>query len=683
MSLMADFDFVSEISRNALLNLTKTAFVIQGKPANPPFEFTLPIPSASASAHIIVNAIDIALTSDDRMAITLGFHDSSVIGESPLIAVSGLAGSVVVKPQVGLVAAPSDATKWEFALNFGSASVTLNYTTPNSKIAAGLFGSGITVSQFKTLSQQAVASFLTSIGFYRFSPVAFRVIPGVNGSINPLQFVQLEAHCIGNTDPAKQALGFFGILLLANTGNGDHTQKSVTAIAPPHDVAVSISPGAFHTLQFCPAVAGSVGTDVGSLPFTCGTSLGVDKNDVTLNFLIDTFDFGHVNMDGIFSGSRFCVEFSGSFHGEITFAVSGTTLTPNLQMDEPQVEPDIDWYCGPIGGIAIGVEALVDLGIANAIVQSVADGYAQDALDGMVGVVSPTQLGGFGVVSFDTVVVTPEGLTLEGVIPMFVPAGGSPDLTLDGSVATTSATPVSSGVVSWGLPPFCAPKDFDYTELAQQQSGTYKAIPKLLGEPLKLDWSIVVAQSVPLMGSSGTVTFTTSTYYPMPIDLGGSNLTQDVHIDFAVGNGTITIKNHPADGNYSFSLKCKATDPLNVVEEATIYVAFEGSAIEYEADYYDYVNQCTAAAERFFATISDTYKQANRFIPPWVPIDTPAPEKVVELVISLATSPLPDAPRLLAQAAAAHRSSYVQAILAAKAGTLANVKGKINAPGLG
>src|SRR6516225_10514892 len=189
MSLMAGFDFVSEISRSSLLELTKAGFEIQGKPANPPFEFTLPVPSAGASAHVIVDSVDIELGKDDRMAITFAFNDSSVVGDSPAVTVSPLAGSIVVKAPVGLAATSADPTKFEFALNMGSADVVLSYTTPNSKIAQGLVGSGITVSQFKTFSQQAVSSFLTSIGFYRFGGVAFRVVPGVNGSIQPLQFV--------------------------------------------------------------------------------------------------------------------------------------------------------------------------------------------------------------------------------------------------------------------------------------------------------------------------------------------------------------------------------------------------------------------------------------------------------------------------------------------------------------
>jgi len=686
MSLMAGFDFVAEVSRSALLDLLKTGFAIQGQPANPPFDFDLALPALSASAHMIVSGLDLELTDDDRATITFDFINSSVIGDSPPLVVSALAGKVTIAAPVKLVSSLADAALRELAFDIGTADVNLTYTTTSNKIAAGLAGSGITVAQFKTMSQQAVAGFFTGIGLARFPGVAYRVVANTQGSLNPLQFVKLEAHCIGNADPAKQALGFFGIVLLANAAKGSHTAKTATAITPgpsqqfPHEIAVSISPMTFHTLLFCPAMADSLEVDAASLPIACGPSLGVDKDGVTVHMLLDTFVAGHVSVDGSFGKSGFCYEASGSFHGEITFSVSGSTVTPNVQMDEPEVDVDLDWYCGPIGGVAIGLEALANLALANAIAQSVADGYAADAVAEMAGGVGPQQLGGLSAASLDQAVVTPEGLTLLGVIPMFVPIGGSPDLDIAGSVTTSAKQSVSTGVYEWGIPGFCETKEFDYTEVAQQQTGVYQALPTLLGEPLKLEWSLLAGQTVALSGQSGTVALTKQTHYPLPLDTGGTYMTQPVDIEYVIAGDTITLKNLPSDGNYGITLQCKATDPLGQVETEGQYVFFEGSAVEFEAGYEAYVNECSAKFRAFLAKISDAFSGTVDLIPPWVPIDRPAEEQVIELFLGLSRLPAIRSDPMVARLATAHGSSWIRALLAARNGEVETVKGNIKDP---
>ena len=92
------------------------------------------------------------------------------------------------------------------------------------------------------------------------------ILPGVNGSISPkLQYEKVKPASIGN-----EALGLFGILLLANQSNGDPAFKHSTAITPDHDVSITISPEVFHSLIFCPAVASTLGSDISSLPGSCG-----------------------------------------------------------------------------------------------------------------------------------------------------------------------------------------------------------------------------------------------------------------------------------------------------------------------------------------------------------------------------------------------------------------------------
>ena len=54
---------------------------------------------------------------------------------------------------------------------------------------------------------------------------------------------------------AGKSLGIFGILLSANSGKGNHAQKTNSALTAGEDACISISPEVFHSLIFCPGLA--------------------------------------------------------------------------------------------------------------------------------------------------------------------------------------------------------------------------------------------------------------------------------------------------------------------------------------------------------------------------------------------------------------------------------------------
>ncbi len=68
MSLMAGFDLVAEISKDALLRLIMKNLTMPkkmgGQLANPPFEVSFPV--AAGKAHLIVKKLALDLLSDDR-----------------------------------------------------------------------------------------------------------------------------------------------------------------------------------------------------------------------------------------------------------------------------------------------------------------------------------------------------------------------------------------------------------------------------------------------------------------------------------------------------------------------------------------------------------------------------------------------------------------------------------------
>ncbi len=630
MTLMAGFDFVAEVANSALLDLIKAQVTIQGTPANPPFEFDVPVTPVGANAHVIVNELLLNLADDDSMTLTLKFQKSSVIAQSPSITVAPLEGDLTITAPMLLTPV---LTSQVLTFDFANAEVDIKYTTQTDNIISqSLAGSGITVQAFKAASKQAVAGFIQGMGQQQVTGVAFRVMKGADGFLSPqLTFEKLEVHCIGNPDPMLQALAFFGILFGANDKQGDHTLKMSTAIVPgssplgPRNMAISLSPEVFHRMIFCPGITAAIAHELKNLPMLpgmldtfvplpCGGGAFV-KDGLKLPMLFDSFADGHVNIDGVFSKSLPCFEANGSFHGELTFSVTGTTVTPSVQYDEPEVDVSTDWYCGPAGGIAIGLTALIGEAVVDGIADAIGKGIASGALQKALGEPLPaSNVGGFANVQYDLVAPTIEGLTLHGTIPVVVPFNsGVPHIFVSGSVETTSTELVSVGTYHYpGFPTVCDAKDFPYRQFAQEQTATFQVVPELMGLPLQLEWRI---DKIPLTNTVGTLIVPQVCHSPFPLDSGGTWYDQDVHIDYVIGDDSIQLKNIPAEGNYAFDLTAKAIDPSGIVAEDGAYIVFEGDTVAFSGGYEDYVNECQKAMREWVHQHTDDFTASTKPTP--------------------------------------------------------------------
>lgn len=674
MSLLAGFDMVTEISNATIRKLIRKNMSIGGVPANPPFELTLPLSGGLIGrVHVVFDDLLLDLNSDDSLTLHLPFSLTSAMVTSPLsLTICPLSGTMHIKVPLVL----SGGATQQVTANMAQATVTIAYTAQADQVITNsLAGLPVTPQTFKDKAKHTIAAFVKSVPNATM-PMAFAVVPGADGSISPLQFSSLKIHCIGNADQNKQALGLFGNLLKATQGNGDVNQKTATAIAPGQDVSVSISPGAFHAVVFCPTAATALDVAVKDMPTSCGGAPWVHKEGVDVMFIGDSFANGHINIDGIVhkSGTRY--DANGSFHGEITLSISGTSLTPSLNMGDPDVSIDIPWYCYLAIGVVLGPVATTIIFIVDQIIDGVLSKLAGSLISGVLGNgLGAVSLGGLSDASFQSVGITPEGLNLQGEVPVFVPGSSFfPSLVLDGSVTTGVKTPLSSGV--WHTQLWCKqPKDYPYTEYGQNQTGTFDITSSMLDVPLHPTYQLRATNSptvYPLTGTSGTITLeNVKTTYALPLDTGGSEVTQDVPVDYEINGSMVKLKNHQKSGNFTVYLTAAVKDCAGQVPAVvsadpegmlSVIVHFEGSWADIGGGYLDDYQECQALLQKMTDKISDNYKPYWQFIPIWVKVNYPAPEQIIEQIRMLVALGTPQAENLLMHTRVAHGASFSRAI---------------------
>jgi len=677
MSLLAGFDLVTEISNETILKLLKKNLQIGGVSVVPTFELTLPISGggASGTAHLIVKSLDLDLNADDTMTLSLGFEKTSVNVTSPLpLTICPLDGTLAITAAIILVNA--GGSNQQVSVNMGSATVAITYSAQaDATITQDLAGTPVSPTTFKSLAVQALTSFVQGVPSPTV-PMAFSVVPGTDGSLTPsLQFEKLEVHCIPNANRSQQALGLFGILLAANDSHGNHANKTGTAITAAHDgMCISISPQAFNKLVFCPAIATALSTSPSSLPPSCGSNTHFSTQGVTVKSITDSFATGHIDINGAVSKSGTCYDASGTFHGTIIFTASGSTLTPAIHMDQPNVDVSIPWYCWLVAGIVLGPLGLVLAGVLDGVANGIAGSLAGAALSNALGGGIPgVSLGGLSGASFSGVVITTAGLTLQGSVPVFVSAPFlTPEITVAGSVTTGASHIVSSGTFHTQLWCMDHAKDYPYTEYAQNQKGTYNVTGQLVTQPFTPHFSLQVPGGPiqPLSGNSGTAVLSNvECHYPMPLATGGNAVVQDVHIGYFISGTTIQLTNTPSEGDYYFYLNATASDcngnPLKDFEGDDMLswaqVQFEGDHVDIGGDYAADEQQCAAELQKLLQQILQNSKQWQ-YVPTWVQVDFPPPEQLIQYFRDLVSINEAVADEILIQSKIAHGNSFYRAI---------------------
>jgi len=220
MSLLAGFDFVSEISNETILKLIRTNFELGGISADPPFEITIPI--TGGSAHLVLTGLNLDLNADDTATLTYDFDRGSVEIASPVkLAVCPLAGSIAIQASISLQDGDNQTSRWP--------SPSRERPSPTRRRRPGH-------------RQQPGGQAHHSRGFQDVRESGRHHVRSIGGAARFRRFLQgsarrerrprsqaglerLEVHCIANPSRSKQALALFGILLKANNAHGDHTRK--------------------------------------------------------------------------------------------------------------------------------------------------------------------------------------------------------------------------------------------------------------------------------------------------------------------------------------------------------------------------------------------------------------------------------------------------------------------------
>jgi hypothetical protein len=686
MSLMAGFDLVIEVSSEALLKLIESNATIDGASLVPPFEVNIPL--STGSAHVIVADMQLTLlVGTSKIILTMIFQDSTIsLGAVDL---PNLSGSFTIDTQLQLVAGQQPNQK-VLGVALASAKASVQFDAASQAAITSALPPGATFALFQVAATQSLTTFVQKLGDKSLQP-GFNILPGIDGQLSPaLRLERLDVvQCIGN-----DAIALFGILLADRDGQGDASHKESTAITAGHDLCVSVSPEAFTRLQFCPAAAIHFLNITSNpppaqaplqllvltkMPECCGGAGGVDTDGMKITRFCPTFDTGFINLNGSFDQSGFCYDATGTFDLQMTFQVTGSTLTASISQDHPTVHIDVPWYCW----IALFILSAIGFGVVVAGIISAIVAIVLDSLNNFQGTTPgiPPQimnLSGFPGVALSDAIVTPEGLTLEGKLSSAIPAPRPAQIQITERTITVSRGAVGSGVYhfqgrAFGGSSLCPAEDFPYTEVSQQQTVVCQVIPTLLGTPLKLDISLLVLKSywglpqqfskvlarVKLTGLNGTVTLPVETHFPLPLPNGTKVSAHSAQITYSISGNTIFLSNVPSDGTYSAWLHVEATDPADITAATTVPFGFEGDTVQFGKGYDLHMERCRNSFLESLATLSA--------IPAAVPRSGDLEQWIADFARYVLNSNLPEKQQILSQLQAQFGAAFQRAIFSSSA----------------
>jgi hypothetical protein len=114
-----------------------------------------------------------------------------------------------------------------------------------------------------------------------------------------------------------------------------------------------------------PAGSFDIGAD------SCSLNRSVDMGDATLTRLVLSLQDGFIGVSARVTKSGFCYDASGDVSARMRLAITGGRLVASVEIDDPDVDVDIPWYCWLAGAVIGAVIGGVLLGVIGAIVGAV------------------------------------------------------------------------------------------------------------------------------------------------------------------------------------------------------------------------------------------------------------------------------------------------------------------------
>jgi hypothetical protein len=346
MSLLAGYDIVIELSNELVRDLVIANLRLSGAATAFPFAVTIPLKAGLndtvvGTFHLNVTAIDVDLQTTRPMMIKLFFEGASA--ETATATVCSLDGCIEIP-----VYFPDVLTKNNDAflsLDLSGIEPWRVAFTPASKQYAEeqLQETTLSYSLFESISQETLCDFIQKQPLL-VVPLGLSVT-SKEGAISPLRFYQLEAHGIGPTEKAQQALGLFGTLLVAHSYEGTPSFKATTAIPAGKQIALSISADVFHRFVLCDGVAEVLKCAVRDLPTTCGDGVGHPHSCYSLNSIEANLKDNSIALCGGFKTDLG----DGAFESEVALRINNGAVISAVKLLDVSVSTALTCRDEPFG----------------------------------------------------------------------------------------------------------------------------------------------------------------------------------------------------------------------------------------------------------------------------------------------------------------------------------------------
>lgn len=631
---LSGFDYVLEISQPALLRLLQETLTVQDVRMRPPFPLRLPVNAGGQrlTIHLIVEDVQLDVQPANHLRLTLAFARSSIEFGSFGTAIYPLSGTLRIDVQMTLHALGDFRP---LALEFGAAQVALDLGGEGRQaIARGAVDAGLTPDTATATLVDAVRGLMRGLGKV-LVPTGSMLVPGEDGGLRigdpPVQrFTRLEVFGIAHQVRSRQSIALFGNLFADTESQGDSGQRVASAISSGSDFLVALSPRAFHSFIFCPALAGALGVPREALPTACGGATGLNHDGVTIKQVVSSLNDDFIGVAARVEKSGTCYEATGVVVAHVRLAVSGGILTSAVTVPVKEFGVTVDWYCqlALISGWSLYGAYLVTW-IADTF-ESIAASNADTQIVNQLGRLAPAAAfapTGIPIATVPTAAtVTASEVTVQSRRRLgFVDPVPAPRLELVHDKSEVVSSFSRPGVFTTRI--FCQreAKRYGYIETQQSRRITYELRTWLLPEPLSVtfsvrgrsgDWVPLAPQPAGLPVSPAVVP-DVECRFAVPLTTGGSTVEKSVSLRYSLAGRSVRLTSDAKDGNFWVDLRAEVRDPAGqsppgVDANPVVTVYIEGSSVEMDEEYRADLAQCMKIAR----DVSDRFSESRR-VPPW------------------------------------------------------------------